>query len=69
MSEPAIPADLRPDEVQHVVPVDDLKAHVIDTRGRCWCRPEPDIDWHGCTWVHNAMDGREDFETGKRLPS
>lgn len=50
----------------HVVPAEDLKPHVISER--CWCAPYEDlIDID--VWIHNAMDQRELFEQGKRLPS
>ena len=50
----------------HVTPVDDLRPH--DYTSKCWCRPvedvaEPDM------WMHNSLDGREEFETGERLVS
>lgn len=49
---------------RHVWPLDDLKPHVVDGLP-CWCNP---IDDDGVI-RHNSMDGREDFENGKRLPS
>lgn len=49
-------------DTYHVYPIDDLRDHVIEKD--CWCRPE---DVEG-TIVHNSMDGREDYETGKRKP-
>lgn len=47
----------------HVMPSDDLREHVVSRA--CWCNPE---DEEGVI-IHNALDGREEFETGKRLPS
>lgn len=47
----------------HVMPVNDLRPH--DESLQCWCRP---VDDAGVV-VHNSMDGREDFEEGRRLPS
>lgn len=54
------------DQETHVLPVDDLRPH--DFTSQCWCRPvevddEPDV------WAHNSLDGREDYESGERLPS
>jgi hypothetical protein len=48
--------------ILHLMPRDDLRVHWA---GRCWCSPtcdtsEPDM------YVHKAMDGREDFEEGRR---
>ncbi len=51
----------------HVVPLNDLREHV--TNGSCWCRPTLDDEWAEPIWIHNSLDGREAFETGKRLPS
>jgi len=49
-------------EMQHIYPVNDLRDHV--TNGEpCWCRPAVD---DGVT-IHNAMDGREQWETGRGL--
>jgi len=49
----------------HVIPISDLREH--EDTPSCWCKPtldeEPDV------FVHNAMDGREQYETGERLPS
>ena len=52
--------------VVHVIPLDDLKEHEQDIC--CWCTPtcsarDKDVI------VHNAADGREQFETGERLMS
>ena len=46
----------------HVVPVDDLREHVLDTT--CWCNPTEDDE----VIVHHSMDRREEYEEG-RLPS
>jgi len=52
----------------HIFPLDDYRAHDLDEHGTCWCRPE--LDPRDPTiWVHQAMDGREDFETGLRQVS
>lgn len=50
------------DSVPHMVPLDDLQPHLYED---CPCRPELA---DGVT-THNSFDGREDFETLKRLPS
>lgn len=47
----------------HVIPEDDLREHVEDPS--CWCMPLQD-DEDPAVWIHNALDGREDFETGER---
>lgn len=44
----------------HVVPIGDLREH--DTYFHCWCDPE----YKDGVWIHNSMDGREDYETGER---
>ena len=51
-----------------VVPLEDSIPH---TSGEgCWCDPQWDDDDDRCepTLMHNSADGREDYETGKRLP-
>jgi hypothetical protein len=53
-----------PDE-SHVIPQNDLKPH--DTSAGCWCGPTENAEYP--IFVHHSMDGREDFETGKRKPS
>lgn len=50
----------------HVVPVGDLREH--DCTEECWCKPDEDNEVAG-VFVHHALDGREKFETGERLPS
>lgn len=47
-----------------VLPADDIFIHFEGLA--CWCVPEEDED--GAV-VHNAADGREMFETGKRKVS
>lgn len=53
-------------ESAQVYPVDDLKEHVVSGRV-CWCEPEYDVVYD--VVIHNSMDQREKFETGKRKPS
>jgi hypothetical protein len=48
----------------HVIPINDLHEH--DEHFGCWCRPYCDDD---NVIIHNAADGREQFETGERRPS
>lgn len=49
-------------DMQHIYPINDLREHV--TSGKpCWCNPTVD---DGVT-IHNAMDGREQWETGRKL--
>ena len=45
---------------QHVVPCGDHRQHQLDPT--CWCAPVEDIG----SWVHNSLDGREAYETGRR---
>ena len=45
----------------HLVPIDDLREHRVETDERCWCNP---CDDDGAI-VHNSMDGREKYEHGK----
>lgn len=53
---------------EHVYPMDDYRPHELDGDGRCWCKPV--FDAHNpVIVVHNAMDGREAFETGARRVS
>jgi hypothetical protein len=53
----------KPYDKYHVIPCEDIRSH--EESEKCWCKPN---DEEGVI-VHNALDGREDFETGKRLPS
>jgi hypothetical protein len=58
-------------EIVHVYPIGDLREHVTIgyPKRQCWCEPEID-EGNGCiVVVHNSLDGREDFETGRRKPS
>lgn len=50
----------------HVLPVNDLRDH--DKSASCWCKPVA-LEDEPRVIVHNAMDGREAFETGERKPS
>ena len=50
----------------HTVPLGDLRDHELSPM--CWCKPTEDEEFVGL-FVHHAMDGREAFETGERLPS
>lgn len=61
-----LPPFVSSDRVWHVTPVADLREHVHDTRGKCWCNPS--IEPEGTHWliVHHAMDCRELYETGVR---
>lgn len=53
---------------EHIFPQDDYRPHELDETGCCWCKPA--FDPHNpVILVHNAMDGREDFETGVRRVS
>lgn len=48
----------------HIIPIEDLRDH--DLKADCWCRPVPDIE--DPLFTHNALDGREAYERGERLP-
>lgn len=50
----------------HVVPVSDLKTHVIDVTGECWCHPRIEREGLSSILVHNSSDGREKYERGER---
>lgn len=50
------------DDFYHVYPIGDLREHNIENGLNCWCKPTQD----GFVIIHNSMDGREDYETGKR---
>jgi len=54
---------------EHIIPNDDCKPHDVGSDvSCCWCRPvESSI--YSDRIMHNAMDGREEFETGERLMS
>lgn len=51
----------------HVYPMGDLREHITDQGGNCWCNPVPDED-EPAVWVHNSLDGREKYETGELRP-
>lgn len=46
----------------HVVPVRDLREH---TTNDCWCIPQVDTSEEIPIIIHNALDRREEIETGK----
>ena len=45
-------------------PINDIRPHVVDGN-ECWCGAESNEDG---TIVHNAADGREQYERGERKP-
>lgn len=47
----------------HVMPVDDLRDH--EETEHCWCGPRRD-DEEPQVVIHNAFDGREDYENGRK---
>jgi len=53
-----------PRDTLHVVPCNDLKEHVVDDEGSCWCEPEYDVEDN--LYVHSSADGREAYENGVR---
>lgn len=64
-----VPPFVDEDRVTHVTPLNDLRDHHHNSRGKCWCRPYIECDDNGWLVLHNSMDGRESFERGDRLPS
>lgn len=50
----------------HITPMMDLRPH--DCARTCWCKPDVD-DVEDNVFIHHAMDQREGFESGERLPS
>jgi hypothetical protein len=50
---------------QHVLPIGDMWEH--ECSPDCWCVPVEDTEVEGM-WIHNAADGRQDYESGKRKP-
>lgn len=52
-------------EVYHIIPIHDTKEHVIEID--CWCCPEQDPE-DPFTFIHNAIDGRNDYLDGFRKP-
>lgn len=57
--------------IVHVVPQNDLRKHCTGMVTDCWCNPNLEVTGTGTGTVvtHQSLDGREDFETGKRKPS
>lgn len=48
----------------HIVPVNDLREH--EASPDCFCKPLRDEE-EPTVWIHNSLDQRESFESGKRL--
>ena len=46
----------------HVYPADDWKPHITDGSKECWCKPHHDEECN--TFIHNSMDGREQYDSG-----
>jgi hypothetical protein len=46
----------------HVYPTEDLRDHVL-VGLECWCHPAMDEG----VIIHNAMDRREEYETGRKM--
>ena len=46
----------------HVVPLYDLREHLVHRD--CWCKPRP-LEDEPSVWVHNALDQRERYESGE----
>jgi hypothetical protein len=52
-------------ELTHIYPLNDFREH--EMKADCWCKPSIDEEDDLC--IHNAMDQREQYETGERKPS
>ena len=50
----------------HVVPEADLYKHHLED---CWCQPHYDVENDVDIWVHNAADGRNDYDDNIRRAS
>lgn len=50
----------------HVVPLADLRPHVISNDVECWCHPVPSED-DDDVLCHNALDQRERVERREKL--
>lgn len=48
----------------HAVPLGDYREH--EASSNCWCKPRPDEE-EPRVFIHNAMDGRESYEQGRKL--
>lgn len=57
----------RPDGCRemHCVPEMDIAGHLL-LSGTCACHPVEDVQ-HPDMWSHNAFDGRESYEQGRKL--
>lgn len=67
--DPVVPAGTPGELIQHVYPLGDMREHITEGQRACWCRPHVELVGAGYLVTHNAMDGREKFETGERKPS
>lgn len=47
---------------EHLIPLNDCKNHRVDCQ--CWCNPTLNDENR---WVHNSVDGREEYEHGRLL--
>lgn len=64
-----------PEKIQHVVPVNDLKEHIVecifppigDLYCNCECKPRIEEAGTGLIVVHNSFDGRENFELDNKI--
>lgn len=46
----------------HVIPLNDYRPHEVSME--CWCRPTRDFEYEEVI-IHNALDGREQYESGE----
>ena len=47
----------------HVIPLNDYREH--EETELCWCNPRRDDDEQRVV-IHNALDGREEYENGRK---
>ena len=47
----------------HVIPLNDLREH--EETVHCWCKPRRD-DEEQLVVIHNSIDGREEYENGRK---
>lgn len=52
------------DMLIHTIPLGDFREHQESVT--CWCHPRQD-EAEPRVWIHNALDGRESYEQGRKL--
>ena len=68
--------EINPDNIQHVVPLNDLEDHDAECMHRpygfhplchCKCNPRHEVVGEGMVVVHNSFDGREGVEWANEI--